>query len=248
MDKAKIQEILVTLYMRLNGYFTSGFIVHSPKKGRNLTEVDILAVRFPGNREPERQVHPAPELDPCTTATDIVIGEVKSKGGLLQFNQALTTSHESLASILRWVGVLDDEEIQQVAAELVRKLTGGGLEPARIEGPRATRVQALLFSPGRCSRQTGEPWYISGEQIFGFIFRCLSPAIARPGCSAVYDFGLWGYGQHAPHCPCRLCCTQCALASSWPPRCSAVVPPLRRPNGPKPIPRSNPPTAGRSKN
>lgn len=45
MDKSDIQETLVLLYLRLNGYFGTGFIVHAPQ--RNKTEMDVLAIRLP---------------------------------------------------------------------------------------------------------------------------------------------------------------------------------------------------------
>jgi len=193
VDKGKVQELLVTLYLRLNGYFTSGFIVHSPKKGRNRTEVDVLAVRFPANREPERQVEPAPELDPSTTVTDIVIGEVKSKGRPLQFNEGLTSTPESLTSILRWVGLFDDTEIHDLVLKLMPQFASWSDRPPMIDGPRTTRLRGLLFSPERLSRQPDERWHVSGEQVFGFIFRCLSTSVRPPACSRVYDFGQWGY-------------------------------------------------------
>ena len=62
MTKAEAQEAFVTLYLRLNGYFTSGFIVHSSVPGRNTTELDVLAVRLPHNAEFAREVGGAPEL------------------------------------------------------------------------------------------------------------------------------------------------------------------------------------------
>lgn len=196
MDKAKAQELLVTLYLRLNGYFTSGFIVHSPKKGRNRTEVDVLAVRFPLNREPERQVQPAPELDPSTTVTDVVIGEVKSKGAPFKFNDALTSSPDSLTSILRWIGLFDDAEVQSGVAHLLPQLSAWKNQPPTFAGPRATRVRAILFCPELSSKQPTDPWHISGSEIFTHVCRCLSTSVRPPDCARVYDFGLWG--QLAP--------------------------------------------------
>lgn len=45
MKQSDIDEALVTLYLRLNGYFTSGLVVHSPIHGQATTEVDCLAIR-----------------------------------------------------------------------------------------------------------------------------------------------------------------------------------------------------------
>lgn len=49
VDRSDIQETLVSLYLRLNGYFVSGFIVHAVYGVE--TELDVLAVRFPRHEE-----------------------------------------------------------------------------------------------------------------------------------------------------------------------------------------------------
>ena len=67
-------------------------MVHSPVAWRNKTEIDVLAVRFPKNAEPERGVGAAEELVAADGVIDIVIGEVKSRGRQLQFNEALRQS------------------------------------------------------------------------------------------------------------------------------------------------------------
>src|ERR1039458_9289476 len=78
MTKADVQEAMVTLYLRLNGYFTTGFIVHSPTPARVMTQLDILAVRLPHNAEPDRLIECAPALDTWKNGIDFIIGEVKS--------------------------------------------------------------------------------------------------------------------------------------------------------------------------
>jgi hypothetical protein len=60
MTKADAQEAVVALYLRLNGYFTTGFIVQSSTPGRVTTELDVLAVRLPHNAEPDRMIGCAP--------------------------------------------------------------------------------------------------------------------------------------------------------------------------------------------
>ena len=79
MNKGQVQEALVTLYLRLNGYFTTGFIVHSPIHGRNRTEVNILGVRFPHNAEPARGVGAADELETTNELVDFVIGDPRGE-------------------------------------------------------------------------------------------------------------------------------------------------------------------------
>lgn len=45
-EKSNIQENLVKLYLRLNGYFSTGFIIHSSENKIN-SEIDNISVRFP---------------------------------------------------------------------------------------------------------------------------------------------------------------------------------------------------------
>ena len=196
-DKGEVQELLVTLYLRLNGYFTSGFIVHAPRKGQSRTEIDVLGVRFPKNAEPEREVAVAGELDPTTWLIDVVIAEVKSEGRDLQFNEALRNSPSSVASVLRWVGLYEEAEIQTLAQKLgvcLAPENASRQEPPTIDGPRDTRIRGLLFSPERPQRQPDDPWFITGEHVFSHIWRCLRPSAPRTACAASYDFGLWGPG------------------------------------------------------
>ena len=97
MTSKELHESLVTLYLRLNGYFTAGFVVHSPLKGCVFTEVDVLAVRFPHASEREREVGTAQELRSPTDSTDLLICEVKSTAKGPQFNKALRSdAYQSL--------------------------------------------------------------------------------------------------------------------------------------------------------
>ena len=43
-SKSGVEEALAALYLRLNGYFTSGLIVHASRaeRGSNRTEIDLL--------------------------------------------------------------------------------------------------------------------------------------------------------------------------------------------------------------
>jgi hypothetical protein len=75
VEKSDIQETLVSLYLRLNGYFVSGFIVHA-SRGVG-TEMDVLAVRFPKHQEPEREGQPCRYLAAPTDQIDFLLGEVK---------------------------------------------------------------------------------------------------------------------------------------------------------------------------
>lgn len=61
--KPEVNEALATLYLRLNGYFTTGLILHSPDWGENRTELDCVAIRHPNHSQPERGVESSAFLD-----------------------------------------------------------------------------------------------------------------------------------------------------------------------------------------
>lgn len=120
---SKVQEQLVSLYLRLNGFFVTGFVVHSSIHGSNQTEVDALALRLPFNSEPERQIGPSSLLDLTANLTDLMICEVKSRGQKLQFNSALRNQPAAAGSVLRWSGLFEEAEIPDLATSLCAALS-----------------------------------------------------------------------------------------------------------------------------
>jgi len=160
--------------------------------------MDAVAIRLPFSNEPERRIGPDPDLGVSPYWTDIVLCEVKSKGQQIRFNEALTDDPNAIATVLRWCGAFDDNEVLRVAGDLVCILSAKTVSnmPLVVEGPRKVRVRALPFSPERHSRRPNQPWFITGEQVMGYVAACLAPATARPTCSITYDFQLWG--EHEP--------------------------------------------------
>jgi len=193
--RSRTQENLLNLYLRLNGFFVTSFIVHSPAPGKNRTEIDALAVRHPYNGEPERVIGPSPYLETSSELTDLLICEVKSEGRPLQFNEALRDSIPAIKSVLRWAGLFREEELQDLASEFQTRLQPSYSPRQDIPsapGPRSTRVRAILCSPGRWNRQDSQPWFINGSEIFEYLWQCFCPETPRDSCSTRYDFGLWG--------------------------------------------------------
>ncbi|MDX1728921.1 MAG: hypothetical protein R3203_14350 [Pseudoalteromonas tetraodonis] len=102
-ERSQLQERLVKLYLRLNGYFSAGFIVHHDINSRISLE-DILGVRFPNHSESEREAGLCSRLQlNDSNNIDILIGEVKSNGVSLRFNNAISTNIEVLRKILNRV-------------------------------------------------------------------------------------------------------------------------------------------------
>jgi len=192
-EESILQETLVALYLRLNGYFVTQFIVHSAIHGLNTTELDGLAVRFPFSDEPERQVVCDPLLDPYDKNVDFLLCEVKSRGQQLRFNDALITTDGALESVIRWAGLYHDEDVAKVAADLRKVLVDHSSRgPATAFGPDLSRVRGIIFSPERTNRRNNQPWFITGPQIFQYIKKCLAPPVPRNTCATTYDFQTWG--------------------------------------------------------
>jgi hypothetical protein len=196
MTKADIQEALVALYLRLNGYFTTGFVVQSSAPGRVTTELDVLAIRLPHNAEPDRVIASATELDPWNRGVDFIVGEVKSHGESLQFNPAVRNL-PAVSTILQWWGHLTAEEVSRVSADvlaILNPLPGAPAAPT-VLCPRDARVRAILFSPEtRNHRRPEQAWFIPGPPIFKYIFDCLHPSEPRETCATNYGAGQWGVG------------------------------------------------------
>lgn len=196
MTESEIQEALVSLYLRLNGYFTSGFIVHAPQdSGSTRTEIDVLAVRFPQNAEPERRVEPSDYLEVSSAYIDFIIAEVKGGTQSLQFNPPLREP-DCLRNVLQWMGAFTSAEIEELQAELLelmqpRKRNDPG-SFIQVFGPCYTRIRAILFGMDRGGPRSNQPKYIPGSEVMGFVWECMWPQQPRPSCQTAYDYQLWG--------------------------------------------------------
>ncbi len=195
-QKSVIQENLLTLYLRLNGYFTSGHIVHSPEKGKNRTEIDNLAVRFPNNSEPEREILSSEYIKTSFQYIDLLICEVKSRGKQLRFNENLYKTSDSLIKVLRWAGMFKENDVLFIAKKLQSKLDPNNLKKdtmPEVIGPdySKTRIRGVLCSPERWEKRNNQSWFINGKEIFNFIYNCLRPSTERDKCSTQYDYTLW---------------------------------------------------------
>jgi hypothetical protein len=193
--RSRLQENLLSLYLRLNGYFVTGFIAHSPEWGKNRAEIDALAIRHPLNSEPERVIKPSPYLEVSTEFVDLLLCEVKSKGQQLQFNNTVRELPDALISVIRWSGLFYEQEILKLVDELIPLLQPSDIAKQEIPcviGPRGTRIRAIICSPERWQKRNNQPWFIHGSEIFNFLHNCFCPEEPRNSCSTQYDFESWG--------------------------------------------------------
>src|SRR3989344_887667 len=116
MNRSDVQENLFSLYLRLNGYFVTGFIVHASNGSK--TEIDALAVRFPHHREPEREIGSSRVLDISDSLVDFLVCEVKSGKEDINFNTSFRDDTEAVASVLNRFGAFTDKEISELVPQI----------------------------------------------------------------------------------------------------------------------------------
>lgn len=201
MDKSDVQETLTSLYLRLNGYFVSGFIVHAPTK--NTTEMDVLAVRFPHHQEPEREVQCCERLLIPDDRIDFLVGEVKGGQGTVNFNHRFRANPGSIRTVLRRFGAFDAAETDRLTKEI----------PALLDPIKLRRAADFPQMDVICSTQTGRasaklrfvPFateqersdnpkrpYIFADDLLAFVWKCFRPEQRRPLCDDSYNYDLWG--------------------------------------------------------
>lgn len=137
---------LVQAYLYSNGYFTVTEYPILEQIGttapRTVTDIDILAVRFPGagfiNASAETsglQLEPDPALDLSEEMIDVIIGEVKE--GAAELNKA-ARDPAVLTAVCGRIGRISPEIAEQVVADLIR--TGTAIHPAGI------RLRQMVFA------------------------------------------------------------------------------------------------------
>jgi len=202
---SQIEETLVSLYLRLNGYLTTGFIVHAPFG--NKTEIDILGVRFPLHAEPERDIGLCPVLAPPSDRIDFIIGEVKG-GTKPKFNAQLRTSPDALRAVLRRIGAFSEQAITDLTTQIAALLVPGTLNRApaiaKIELANNQMFSSIpaqlrfpLFAMGKSREANSTRSHVFANDVLDYVWRCLVPERERFACAVRYNFEQWG-PQYTP--------------------------------------------------
>lgn len=200
-----IQESLVTLYLRLNGYYTSGHIVHATPDNlavRERTEIDVFGLRLPYSREPETGNSPSNYLHVENGIIDVIVGEVKSGKEPIQFNLGIRDA-KNMASALRRAGFTNNEEVlHRVARILTEQMIPQPINQpdTRIEitlDPSEdilypTRIRPVLFHLRHPEPTRTQAWFVGYQEIMNFIWLCLRTEFQPDGCQREYDYHLWG--------------------------------------------------------
>jgi hypothetical protein len=160
-----IAVALVQTYLYANGFFT---VTEYPvleqmdtANPRTLTDVDVLAVRFPGagsisvNGETGGvEVAPDPVLGPSEEFIDVIIGEVKE--GAAELNRSAQDPLVLRAAIGR-VGKIKPEIADALVADLVAK--GTAMHPAGI------RLRQIVFASKPPNRANPKYTWVSHGHI-----------------------------------------------------------------------------------
>jgi hypothetical protein len=203
-----LPEALTTLYLRLNGFFTTGLVLHSESWGEVRGDVDCLAVWHPCHDQSERGVAVDPSLGLGTT-TELLICEIKSSLQSLSFNQRLRTDRTALNAIVRWSGLVTADHMDKTVDALLPLLQDDAQMDAVQRGVSVdgVRIRPLLCCPRCPSDQRIARWCIRGDQMMAYANLCLNPQHRRARCSTRYPLDLWGgfleplitYFKNLPH-------------------------------------------------
>lgn len=194
MEKSDFDELLVQLYLRLNGYFTTGLILHSSIWGQSRTQIDCVAIRHAHHSQPDRVINCSEFLEIDNKKTDILFCEVKNEPALLKFNDALKNNSSAIKDALLWIGTFKKNDMDDITEKLSPIFQDDVDKQDMIEGITFNkyRVRPLLCCPN-VDVYKSDKWCLTGGEIFGYIRQCLNPIEKRKSCSTRYNFMQWGY-------------------------------------------------------
>ena len=138
---------LVQSYLFANGFFTVTeypiLETIAPGESRTVTDIDVLALRFPGAGDSKRHtttsgilLEPDPELDLSDDLIEVIIAEVKE--GAAELNKA-ARDPDVLRAVLDRFGRMEPDVAAQVVDELAR--TGTALHPSGF-----VRFRQMVFA------------------------------------------------------------------------------------------------------
>lgn len=182
MKKHELEEKLVKLFLRLNGYFLTDLVIHSGKKGENKTQIDAIGVRFPFHEQKDRGLNCSEVLCIPEGKIDVLVCEVKGSTEVPKFNESLTNSPEAIEKLLSWIGIFEQSKVEKIANELKKTFT-------TIENDIYS-LRPVLFTFG--GKRNPETLSATGEEVLDFIWACFRPPNDRASCSTTYNYEAWG--------------------------------------------------------
>lgn len=184
MTKNQVQEKLVALYLRLNGYTTTGLILHSPDDRAVQAEIDIIGVRFVHHSQPDRVIGCSEELHiPGEAFVDIIIGEVKGGNEPLQFNDSMRNHPDRMIKLLRWIGVIRKDDLPTISQQLSQAVQNPPVQNAEplfpvIEYDNLV-LRPILFGPDKTNQRPNQRRFINGTTMINYCWACFRPENRR---------------------------------------------------------------------
>lgn len=196
VTKAELQENIVKLYLRLNGYITNSLIIHSSEKFKNKSQIDIIAVRFPFHAQDDRIVGPCQFLQIPANTTDVIIGEVKGGKEKNQFNESLRKDVEALTKLIKWLGVSKKGEIPKIVKWLQQETEPKEIAkladfPALVLDKQIS-LRPIVFNVDDSKLRNNKSRFVPGQEMLNYIWKCFRPASDRLTCSVEYPKNMWG--------------------------------------------------------
>ena len=197
MNKSDVQETLFTLFLRLNGYFLTGYISHAPLHRGNRTEIDTLAVRFPYHSEPCLNILPCPALKVPANAVDCLICEVKGGNGRINFNAAFREDERSIRDALCRIGVFKPNDVEGVIPQIVTLLYPTTLRnqagfPTIPFYKGRVQLRFILVAAEQEREGKSDCPYLYGDDLIQDIWKHFRPETSRVECDTRYNRDLWG--------------------------------------------------------
>jgi len=194
MKISDIDEILVQLYLRLNGYFTTGLILHSPTWGQSNSEIDCLAIRHAHHSQQDRRVAISDFLSPQNRKMDFLICEVKNDTSNIKFNDPIKNNLEVVCSFLLWSGIFHKTQVNSISKRIQPLFQDDIDINTVILGVEEENViiRPLLCCPPMLDESENK-WCLNGKEIFNYANLCFNPDHRRDSCSTRYNFQQWGY-------------------------------------------------------
>lgn len=197
MKRSALQEKLVALYLRLNGYLTTGLIIHSPNDTEVEGEIDIIGVRFRGHSQPDRIIGCSEILEiPNDSKIDIIIGEVKGKLKNLQFNESLRDYPNRLKKLFNWIGIIDEKDMENLIEKFIEIITPKEIQSSEsfhVISINNITIRPILFAPDRPLPRRNQIKYIHGLELVNYCWECFRPGNRRGSCETNYKaVSNWG--------------------------------------------------------
>lgn len=198
MTISDLQEDIVKLFLRLNGYITTGLIIHSDEKFKNKTEIDLIAVRFPFHNQEDRVLKSSDYLQIPDKTIDIIIGEVKGGRNVKnQFNPSLRDDSEAIEKLVNWIGVIEPEKNKEIINWLIEELKPkeknvlGDFPQFNINNQFS--IRPIVFNLDISKPNKNQKRLVYGDLMLNYIWDCFRPENERATCSTTYPVNMWGH-------------------------------------------------------